>query len=198
MRQSRVYQRGDALAVLVVVLAVALIGALGFIFWQNFMSQDDGEPGVSSTVQSDDADKKIAEYRDLRTDGDTTGTEIAAAADIDKLGVIGEKLRAFLEVEAGKTVDVSPADAENTQAVQVFTIDRVYGDYATGVVSGANAYLIWGPKDGSGPIEVVAGSQNLGFSCDELTKAKVPAKLVDFKCYSFNGEDNDPVTYKQD
>ncbi len=41
-------QQGSAHVVIVVVLVTALLGALGFIFWQNFMSQD-----TESTKQTD-------------------------------------------------------------------------------------------------------------------------------------------------
>lgn len=35
------YRRGDAMVVIVVILAAALVGAVGFIAWQNFIVKDD-------------------------------------------------------------------------------------------------------------------------------------------------------------
>ena len=69
-----------------------------------------------------------------------------------------------------------------------FIVDRVYGDYATGSAPGH--YAIWGPKDGSGAVEEVAGTQNLGMKCSQLEAAKVPSELVDSECYAFDGSNN--------
>lgn len=41
-------QKGSAHVVIVSILVVALIGALGFTFWQNFINKDDGEKTVEA------------------------------------------------------------------------------------------------------------------------------------------------------
>lgn len=56
--KSRISQQGStAHIVIVVVLVVALLGALGFIFWQNFIKQEDTSqvqtPQSSETVQDE-------------------------------------------------------------------------------------------------------------------------------------------------
>lgn len=43
-------QTGSAHAVIIIVLVVALLGALGWIFWQNFVSKDDATENTNETT----------------------------------------------------------------------------------------------------------------------------------------------------
>lgn len=47
-------QQGSAHVVIVVILVVALLSALGFIFWQNFVKQDDPKPESKSSQPVND------------------------------------------------------------------------------------------------------------------------------------------------
>lgn len=176
MANSKLYSRGEAMTVVVVILVVALIGALGFIVWQNFVKKDDSQTQQegSAKIQPTTKDEKTYSYVDLRTDKkDGTGVMIETATDVDtQLSAASDKLKAYL-----KDRITNPEVGMGGQAVQI-TIDRIYGDYAAGSF-GHNAYEIVGPKDGVGAIESVAGTQNIGMPYDELVKAKVPKELVD-------------------
>lgn len=58
-------QRGDAMTIIVVVLALALVAALGFIFWQNF-SNDRSETETADTNKQTvqvDKPKKVTEVQ---------------------------------------------------------------------------------------------------------------------------------------
>lgn len=177
------YSRGEAMTVVVIILVIVLIGALGFIAWQNFGGKDKLNNG-SQTQQEDEAGKQSSSaeksekfsYIDLRRDEqDGTGAVIKTAADVDvKLSAAGDKLKEYLK----KSVGVTSTGPDGEQSPASFIVDRVYGDYAAGFF-GASAYEIVGPSEGSGPIGVVAGSQNIAMPYDELVKAKVPKELVD-------------------
>ena len=72
-------------------------------------------------------------------------------------------------------------------------IDRAYGKYAA-VYGLTNAYTIIGPKNGTGEIAIVAGTQQGGIPCSDLKLASVPSHLVDGKC-EVSGSSQ---TYSQD
>ncbi len=46
--------RGSAHAVIIIVLVVALLGTLGFVFWQNFIKKDDTAKTTDTTKQTND------------------------------------------------------------------------------------------------------------------------------------------------
>ncbi|HEY1085479.1 MAG TPA: hypothetical protein VGE34_02005 [Candidatus Saccharimonadales bacterium] len=178
------YQSGSASAVAIICLVLALVVALGWIFYTNFVAKEEPKKDTDLIVvdkKDDDTKSDQVKYIDLRKDKkDSTGTVVASAADVDKLEGVGEKLKTYLKTEAGKSVE-----AMDGAVKQTFTIDRIYGDYAAGAATGH--YAIWGPKDGTGDVTEVAGTQNLGMPCKDLTAAKVPAQLVDSKCLADDG-----------
>lgn len=51
-KQGRRYEKGDAMTVVVIVLVVALLGALGFIAWQNFDKKDDTKANDTTSQQT--------------------------------------------------------------------------------------------------------------------------------------------------
>ena len=194
---KKLYQRGEAMTVVVVILVMALIGALGFIAWQNFGKKDEQKEEPRAQQEEKAAEQPVSEetpktfsYVDLRTNKeDGTGVVIKTAADVDtKLSAAGDKLKAYLKKNVGAT-NIGP---DGKRSAASFTVDRVYGDYAAGFF-GPSAYEIVGPKDGDGAVEVVAGSQNLAMPYDSLVKAKVPKELVDSRALR-NGE---VVTYME-
>jgi nitrogen fixation-related uncharacterized protein len=65
MIKHMISQKGSAHAIIIVVLAIALVGALGYIFWQNFMnkqSTDDSNTAQTSIVgKADDKKSEVAQ-----------------------------------------------------------------------------------------------------------------------------------------
>ncbi|GEM_PF-5104321 len=57
-KREQSYQRGDVMTVVVVILVVALVGALGFIAWQNFSKKDDVVVEQQSAMSEADAEDK--------------------------------------------------------------------------------------------------------------------------------------------
>ena len=53
-------QRGDAMAIGMIVLAIALVAAVGFIAWQNFGKKDDDKKVAETTQDAKKDDKKPA------------------------------------------------------------------------------------------------------------------------------------------
>ncbi len=193
-------QQGSVHVVITICLVVALIFALGWIFWQNFIHKEatkkDTELVVIDKTKRDNkpADTSIKAftpvYHDFRTKGDTTGLEIKTAADVDKITDAGADLKAYFIANVGKTIETM--DGMQTR---IYEVDQVYGNYATGTQTGGGAYLVWGPKNGTGVITNVAGTQNDAFGCSELKAAKVPHQLVNGKCNYF-GSDGNVITEK--
>ncbi len=46
------YQKGEAITVLIIILVIALCGALGFIAWQNFGKKDDAKNTADTSEQT--------------------------------------------------------------------------------------------------------------------------------------------------
>ena len=60
------HQKGSA-HVVIIILIVALLGALGFVFWQNFMNKDSKETPIKQTTTQTDSPKKVT-YVTYQTD----------------------------------------------------------------------------------------------------------------------------------
>lgn len=132
---------------------------------------------------SSEAKKK---YKDFRTGGDGRGTRLTSASDVDKLD-IDDSLKKFLKSKVGQPIP------EREGYTYEPVIDRAYGKYAA-VYGLTNAYTIIGPKNGTGEIAIVAGTQQSYIPCSDLKAALVPSRLVDGKC-EISGT---PQTYEQD
>ncbi len=132
---------------------------------------------------SDESKKK---YKDFRTGRDGTGTKLTSVSDVDKLD-IDDSLKEFLKSKVGQPIP------EREGYTYKPVIDRAYGKYAA-VYGLANAYTIIGPKNGTGEIGIVAGTQQSYMPCSDLKAASVPSHLVDGKC-EVSGT---PQTYEQD
>jgi hypothetical protein len=184
----------------VIVLLLALLGALTYIFWQNTHKASDAvstqlqSSSSSSSNNSNDSSTTRPAYKDLRVNGkDATGVHIESAADVGaKLPGAGAKLQSYLKQHVGEKVQGITGD----ESVNTYIIDRVYGDYAAGSGDGQNAYVLWGPKNGSGDIAVVAATQGNGFDCTDLKQANVSPELVDKQCSGPNSSvDGGKVPY---
>ena len=126
------------------------------------------------------------EYKDFRTKGDSTGIRLTSASDVDKLD-IDSYLKKFLKSKVGQPIPGREG------SVYEPIIDRAYGKYAA-VYGLTNAYTIIGPKNGTGEIAIVAGTQQGGMPCSDLKLASVPSRLVDNKC----SESGSLQSYSQD
>lgn len=192
---NRHHQQGSAHVIVIVILVFALVGALGYIFYQNF-GNNQLEKTVakeSTKVAVDENKDTTAKYIDFRKDGkDVSGIKVESTDDLAQLTGAGDKLKSYLTTNLGKMVSTFGGDPEP----QHFVIDRLYGDYAVGVTNAVSAYQAWGPKGATGDIEGVAGTQDVAFGCEDLISAKVPSKLVDSKCYDTDGTVS--TTYTQD
>ena len=109
-----------------------------------------------------------------------SGKKLISVSDIDTLA-ISNKLKNYFKSEIGKEIEAMGGETIK----QTFLIDRVYGDYAVG--PSISAYVVYGPKDGTGEIDIVAGTQNIAMSCKDLGAAKVPQELVDGECLADDG-----------
>ena len=144
-------------------------------------SSDSLEKSRGEGEEPSDTAKK--EYKDFRTKGDGTGVRLTSASDVDKLD-IDSSLKKFLKSKVGRSILEREGEP---------IIDRAYGKYAA-VYGLINAYTIIGPKNSTGEIAIVAGTQQGDMPCSDLKLASVPSRLVDGKC-EVSGSSQ---TYSQD
>lgn len=165
--------------ILIILVVLAAVGAGGYWWWTQRQPEQATTTQTQQVVTTPVAQPELKDYR---TDGKMgTGMALKQASDVD--GLAGDAaLKEFLKKQ------MTP----DSQLI----IDRVMGLYAVGMQTSerGGGYTVWGPKDGTGEIQRLAGTQNEGFSCSELTAGKVPSGLVDATCYEY-GEDNNPRKY---
>jgi len=181
----------------IIIVAMATWIIAGAVVYKNSDSNSSVKTSQTKKDSSDSLEKTRGEgegpsnetkkeYKDFRTKGDGTGIRLTSASDIDKLD-IDSSLKKFLKSKVGQPVP------EREGSVYEPIIDRAYGKYAA-VYGLTNAYTIIGPKNGTGEIAIVAGTQQGGMPCSDLKLASVPSRLVDGKC-EVSGSSQ---TYSQD
>ena len=77
MKQNHIQQKGDAHAVIIIVLVVALIGTLGFIFWQNFTKASEQAAQDADAKQTENKKTETDESRLADTDNSEKKTKVA-------------------------------------------------------------------------------------------------------------------------
>ena len=185
----------------VIVMGIIIVAMATWIIAGAVYKDKDSSASVKSSQTKKDSSDSIEkargegeepsneakkEYKDFRTKGDGTGIRLTLASDVDKLD-IDSSLKKFLKSKVGQSIP------EREGSVYEPIIDRAYGKYAA-VYGLANAYTIIGPKNGTGEIGIVAGTQQSYIPCSDLKAALVPSRLVDGKC-EVSGT---PQTYEQD
>lgn len=177
-------QQGEILTIIAILVAVLLVAVVGWVVYEKVTGEQTQNSPTVENIAETDTQQTTPVYKDYRTNGDSTGKELKTEADVKALEA-SDKLKVFFT--SGLAESIYPI------------VDRVQGSYAVGLTSSnAGAYVVWGPEGGTGEIKVVAGTQNVGFKCDDLKAAKVPSKLVDNKCYKFDGSaDNGAEEYNQ-
>lgn len=181
----------------IVIVAMATWIIAGAVVYKNSDSNSSVKNSQTKKDSSDSLEKTRGEgeelsneakkeYKDFRTKCDGTGIRLTSASDVDKLD-IDSSLKKFLKSKVGQLIP------EREGSVYEPIIDRAYGKYAA-VYGLTNAYTIIGPKNGTGEIAIVAGTQQGGMPCSDLKLASVPSRLVDGKC-EVSGSSQ---TYSQD
>ena len=181
----------------IVIVAMATWIIAGAVVYKNSGSNSSVKTSQTKKDSSDSLEKTRGEdeepsneakkeYKDFRTKGDGTGIRLTSASDVDKLD-IDSSLKKFLKSKVGQPIP------EREGSVYEPIIDRACGKYAA-VYGLTNAYTIIGPKNGTGEIAIVAGTQQGGMPCSDLKLASVPSRLVDGKC-EVSGSSQ---TYSQD
>ena len=181
----------------IIIVAMATWIVAGAVVYKNSGSNSSVKTSQTKKDSSDSLEKTRGEgggssneakkeYKDFRNKGDGTGIRLTSASDVDKLD-IDSSLKKFLKSKVGQPIP------EREGSVYEPIIDRAYGKYAA-VYGLTNAYTIIGPKNGTGEIAIVAGTQQGGMSCSDLKSASVPSRLVDGKC-EVSGSSQ---TYNQD
>lgn len=171
--------------IVIITLAVALVAALGFIVWQNFI--------YKAPVAEIDSSDKTTQSEPAKQDADTpalpdmidyaAGIPVSAQADLAKLTNAPATFKAYLYGNIEKANQMAEMDGCTT----VITVKKLYKQmYAVGGVNvvgegcGGGFAALWG--DTSGSWKQIAGSQAGSFGCADLMKYKVPAKIAGSTC----------------
>jgi cytoskeletal protein RodZ len=127
-------QKGSAHVVIVTILGVALVGALGFIFWQNFIARNT-ETNTDNSVKAEKNEKKEEALKTVDTSIHEVSISLKTEADLTKLpnytpdsfkSYLEEKLRNNKSFDNGETMvtetwKISKISQVNIQGGQVPT-----------------------------------------------------------------------------
>lgn len=174
--------------ILTITFAMALLGALGFIVWQNFIYHEPAVEKISTGTTASSGAKiktdpsvKGPALPDMIDYG--SGIKIATQSDLTKLTNAPATLSSYLY----GVIEQANATGETDGCTTVITVKKVYKQlYATGGVGvtgngcGGGYAALWGDTESSW--KKLAGSQNDGFGCNDLTKYKVPAAIAGATC----------------
>jgi len=196
-------QQGSAHMVVIICLVVALIGALGWIFWQSFIDKtsDTNSADVSKVNTSKDDDLQDVsvlpqdiDYTTIKNPDNTKGLILKSTADIQSRTDLSDSLKAFLITALDEYMnEIKNAEGcKDPGNLEVsFSLNRVYKQkYVTGGLGGSSdcgaggAAFIWAEIDGAW--QEVAGTQNY-YACSDLKKHAIPSTLVDGKCQDGSG-----------
>lgn len=86
LQHQKHYMRGDAMLVLVIILAIALLGAVGFIAWQNFGSSKVTTTEDNTTLQDKEQEKTTKPTEKVLTFSEW-GVEMPLVDGMDRLTV---------------------------------------------------------------------------------------------------------------
>jgi|GEM_PF-3253085 hypothetical protein len=174
--------------ILTITLAVALVVALGFIVWQNFIysapkteSDTASKTTTSKTVDNPDAPVSNSGLPDLIDYG--AGVKVSTQSDLSKLTDAPASFSSYLY----GTIEQANKMAETDGCTTAITVKKIYKQlYAIGGVNvtgngcGGGYASLWGDTEGSW--KQLAGSQESSFACSDLVKYKVPAAIAGAMC----------------
>ncbi len=182
-------QSGNAHIVIIVILVIALVSTLGFVFWQNFMQdKDDSAKTSKQTSQNATILPDMIEY--------PTTVLVKSDAETAQLTNAPASFKDFV-VQTIKADNIA-ISAENSKCVRVIGVDKIYKQsYTLGSVGATGlsgnedgclggAVILWGIVSGSW-IQI-GMTQDIGFLCEELEKYKVPSAIAGTTC--FDGSEN--------
>lgn len=192
-------QRGSIEGVIIICLVLALVTALGWIFWQNFMHKESETKNTDVVIVEKKEQKKEQELNQ-----NIVYSPAVVVSSNDGLGKLAEAPAQFKAFINDKYLKSNAGYMAECKAG--VTVERIYKQsYAIGgfgVVEGGcagGARLLWA-KDSSGAWTEVAATQNAGFDCAALKKYSVPSEIAGKECLkeSVNGGEGSMVPYSQE
>ncbi len=182
-------QSGNAHIVIIVVLVVALVATLGFVYWQNFIQKkDDSAKTSTQTSQKAATPKATAVLPDMIEY--PTSVMVKSAVETAQLTNAPTSFKDFVvqTINADNIAIVS----EGSSCKRVIYVDKIYKQtYALGMIGATSATgdengciggaaILWGIVDGSWM--KISGTQDTGFPCQDLEKYKVPSAIAGATC----------------
>ena len=184
---NRHRQAGSAHLVIIIILVAALLCALGFVFWQNFVSQKDDTSVTSSqttsattatTAATAESANTLTDYR--KSGEDATGISIASATDVTLLTNAPTGFKDFLRATVG-------TKSAGCDAPISFTIDQVDSNFAVGTAGSCGTiYALWGNINGDGWKQLEFLQQG-GFKCIYVDTYKLNPSMTHNTCLETNG-----------
>ncbi len=158
-------QQGSAHVIIVVVLVVALLGALGFIFWQNFIAKDsESKSNEKQTTKQEDKKKEVVseETEDAQAmpDGyiayndESTGFSLAYPKEWGDLKIT-QTQSSTNRMGANGTNIKALAGSNGVVRIAVYTLDSFFTKNAAGYVVRNHGGMMYGAYAGSETYEGV-------------------------------------------
>lgn len=196
------HQEGSAHVVAIVCLVLALIVALGWIFYQNFANKEtitnDATVSVADKPKTEDKSEVPQLPQDVTytTKSNERGLAIDSKTAIEARTDLSESLKAFLvKTLTDYTDDVKKGfeGCDDPKGITVgFNLSRVYKQkYATGDLGAGNscggggAVFLWADVDGGW--REIGATHSQEFECEDLEKYKIPSEIAGSKCIASDG-----------
>jgi hypothetical protein len=177
-------QDGNVLTVIAIVLVIAIIGTLGFIFWKNSSHVTLDKKTSVTKVQPISA--KSTTVPDMITYNPSV--EITSSStSVSKLVNAPSSFRTYISDMA------ESFDTANQTCELIVSISNIYKQtYASGNISHQGNCIggyevLWGISNGSW-IQI-ATTQNIGYACTTLEQYKVPSAIAGTTCYDSTSQD---------
>jgi hypothetical protein len=184
-------QKGSMEATIMICLVLALITALGWIFWQNFVHK---APDIKATETSvvnkknpDIPQKQVELKQDVKFNPVAV---VSSKSDLSKLTDVSDDFKEFINTKyLEKNVGYGTECQAGIMVERVYKQSFALGGF--GVVKGecaGGARMIWA-KSGTTWIEVDS-TQNAGFDCAKLKKYTFPSVLAGNECSVYTNSNN--------
>jgi hypothetical protein len=164
--KSRINQQGSTHVAIILVLVVALVGTLGFVFWQNFSKTDVSDTPEASTETVNDNEPAIETVLNIPA-GYTMYENEALGFSLSYPSQWGD----LRSIETQPNISRQGANGENTTAlagsgdtaarISVYTKDSFFTQNAAGYVTRYQASKLVGAEygmDTSVPVEPITGT----------------------------------------
>jgi hypothetical protein len=169
---TRSSQAGSAHVVVALVLVVAIIGAIGYLYWRQTGNQAKAQANVSFS-------------QEVEVTGDTDVDELAGASVELKKFIVG-RIDTLNKESDSEGFDCFNVVNARTVIQQKYAIGDIFTD-GDNEECGGRSTEIWA-LDTNNTWQIVEGTQDEIFTCDKLKKYSIPVEIAGAECYNAAGD----------